>query len=110
MESAITICNHNSLAFSLSRNPNSSTKNSAKIASLASKLPNQLLNCSALSSASLTKKSQVSHVQQRSFGASVQCSAAGTTAATPSGSSFLHQFLTLNYDAFFIIICCYFRI
>ncbi|KMS95632.1 hypothetical protein BVRB_006430 [Beta vulgaris subsp. vulgaris] len=84
MESAITICNHNSLAFSLSRNPNSSTKNSAKIASLASKLPNQLLNCSALSSASLTKKSQVSHVQQRSFGASVQCSAAGTTAATPS--------------------------
>lgn len=87
MESAITFCNHNSLAFSLSRNPSSSTKHAAatKIASLSSKSPNQLLNCSALSSASLTKKSPVFHVQHNSYGGSVRCSVAESTAATPSG-------------------------
>nr|ABX90064.1 tyrosine phosphorylated protein A [Suaeda salsa] len=79
MESAITIFNHTSLAFSLSRNPISSSKNAPKLSSL---LPNQLLKCTTLSSSStsLTKKIAVSHVHHRS----IQCSAAGTAAATPS--------------------------
>lgn len=75
METAITMCNNASLAFALSRNPNCSSKNAAKIASFSSLLPNQLINCRTLSSAALTKKSSVSHVQ---------CSAAGPAATVPS--------------------------
>lgn len=90
MDTAITICNSNSLAFCLSKNPISSHKYAPKFASLSSLLPNQLLNCSTLSSSSLTKKVSLSHVQQRS----IQCSAAGIT-TTPSGNSFLYQFVTL---------------
>ena len=82
METAITMCNHASLAFALSRNPNCSSKNAAKIVSFSSLLPNQLMNCRTLSSAALTKKSSVSHVQ---------CSAAGPAATVPSGNSFVFK-------------------
>ncbi|CAO2822206.1 unnamed protein product [Amaranthus hypochondriacus] len=75
METAITMCNNTSLAFALSRNPNCSSKNAAKIVSLSSLSPNQLMNRRTLSSVALTKKSSVTHVQ---------CSATGPAATVPS--------------------------
>lgn len=86
METAISFCNHSTLALSLSRNPNFSfSSKTAKVASLSSLMPNQFLGCGSLSaSAPLAKKLSSYAVRRRvpRGSTSIRCSVSGTTAAS----------------------------
>lgn len=84
METATSFCNHNALAFSLSRNPSSSASSpkNAKIFSLSSLLPNQFIGCRSLSSSHLSKRLSCYSVQPRSLRASIQCSVSEAAASS----------------------------